>query len=85
MDEKVSFTSEIGRILRESREIDIAEGDERILLAVAMAVKLHTSSKTDERADVGRQLGPAFAQDHRRMRFGRKTLILQRSSRSTWR
>ena len=39
----------------------------------------------DDKADIGRMLGPAFSQDHRRMRFGTNNLIQARNSRSTWR
>ncbi len=85
MEKKSSFTSEIGRILRDSRDIEVNDIDNRLQLAVALAVKLHTTKNTDERANIGRMLGPSFAQDHRRMRFGRKNLIRSRSSRSTWR
>ncbi len=85
MDDNTSFSSEIGRILRDSRDIEINQIDNKIHLAIAMAVKIHTSTIIDDRSNVGRLPGPAFAQDHRRMRFGRKNLIRARNSRSTWR
>ena len=85
MDENTSFSSELGRILRDSRDVDITQVDKKLQLAVALAVKLHTSTNSDDKAIVGRLLGPAFAQDHRRMRFGRNNLIQGRNSRSTWR
>ena len=85
MDVKTSFTSEIGRILRESRDVNINQVDDKLRLAVAMAVKLHVSTNPDDKAGIGRMLGPAFAQDHRRIRFGTNTLIQSRNSRSTWR
>ena len=85
MDEKTSFTSEIGRILRESRDVNNDQVDNKLRLAVALAVRLHISRSPDDKADIGRMLGPAFAQDHRRMRFGKNNLIQARNSRSTWR
>ena len=85
MDEKTSFTSEIGRILRESRDVNNNQVDNKLRLAVALAVKLHISRNIDDKADIGRMLGPAFSQDHRRMRFGTNNLIQSRNSRSTWR
>tara|TARA_B100000925_G_C22005970_1_gene473689 strand:+ start:2569 stop:2826 length:258 start_codon:yes stop_codon:yes gene_type:complete len=85
MDEKTSFTSEIGRILRESRDLNNDLVDNKLRLAVALATKLHISKNLDTKADIGRMSGPAFAQDHRRMRFGTNNLIQSRNSRSTWR
>ena len=85
MDEKTSFTSEIGRILRESRDLNNDPVDNKLRLAVALATKLHISKNPDTKADIGRMSGPAFAQDHRRMRFGSNNLIQSRNSRSTWR
>ena len=85
MDEKTSFTSEISRILRESRDFNTNQSDTKLQLAVALAIKLHISKNIENKADIGRVLGPAFAQDHRRMRFGTNNLIQARNSRSTWR
>ena len=85
MEDRASFTSEIGRILRSSRDIESNPIENRIYLAIAMAVRIHTSSISDNQADIGRLPGSAFAQDHRRMRFGQRDLIRGRSSRSTWR
>lgn len=83
MDEKTSFTSEIGRILRESRDINSNQSSNKLRLAVALAIRLHISTNIRDTADIGRNLGPAFAQDHRRMRFGSNNLIQARNSRST--
>ena len=85
MDEKTSFTSEISRILRESRDVNTSQSDTKLRLAVALAIKLHISKNIENKSDIGRVLGPAFAQDHRRMRFGTNNLIQARNSRSTWR
>jgi len=85
MDEKTSFTSEIGRILRESRDGNNDLVDNKLRLAVALAIKLHVSRNSENKAGIGRMAGPAFAQDHRRMRFGTNNLIQSRNSRSTWR
>lgn len=85
MEDRTSFTSEIGRILRSSRNLEVNPNENAIHLAIAMAVRIHTSSISDNQADIGRLPGSAFAQDHRRMRFGQRDLIRGRSSRSTWR
>ena len=85
MDSEPTFTEQVGRILRESREAKVYEDDTKIRLAVAMAVRLHTLNVSDNRANVGRTLGPAYARDHRNNRFGRPSLLKNRSSRSTWR
>ena len=71
--------------MRESRDVNNDQVDIKLRLAATLAVKLHISRSHDDKADIGRMLGPAFAQDHRRMRFGRNNLIQARNSRSTWR
>lgn len=53
-------------------------------MAAIIAVLSATSSK-DDPAQAGRQLGEAWAQDHRRMSMGMSSLIQNRSSRSPWR
>ena len=85
MDEKTSFTSEISRILRESRDFNTNQSDTKLRLAVAFGIKLHISMNIENKAEIGRVLGRAFAQDHRRMRFGTNNLIQARNSRSNWR
>jgi hypothetical protein len=83
MEEKISFSSEIGRILRDSRDIEINSNENIIHLAISIAVKLHLSQEIEDRSGIGRLPGPAFSQDHRRMRFGKNNLMKARNSRST--
>ena len=85
MDSEPTFTEQVGRILRESRDTELVNDNTKIRLAVAMAIRLHTQNVSENRADIGRMLGPAYAQDHRNNRFGRPALLKNRSSRSTWR
>ena len=85
MDSEPTFTEQVGRILRESRDAEVDEDGTKIRLAIAMAVRLHTLNVPDNRANAGRILGPAYARDHRNNRFGRPSLLKNRSSRSTWR
>ena len=85
MDSEPTFTEQIGRILRESRGAELVNDDAKIRLAVAIAIRLHTQDVSDDRANAGRMPGPAYARDHRNNRFGRPSLLNNRSSRSTWR
>ena len=85
MDSEPTFTEQVGRILRESRDAELVEDDTKMRLAVAMAIRLHTQNVSDNRAEAGRMLGPAYARGHRNNRFGRPSLLKNRSSRSTWR
>lgn len=85
MDSEPTFTERIGRILRESRDAELVNDDTKTRLAVAIAIRLHTHNVSDNRANAGRMPGPAYARDHRNNRFGRPSLLNNRSSRSTWR
>ena len=55
------------------------------LRMAAIAAVLAASSSRDDPAKAGRNLGEAWAQDHRRMNMGMSSLMHQRSSRSPWR
>jgi hypothetical protein len=55
------------------------------LRMAAIAAVLAASSTSDDPAQSGRDLGEAWAQDHRRMNMGMSSLMNQRSSRSPWR
>lgn len=55
------------------------------LRMAAIAAVLAASSGRDDPSQSGRNLGEAWAQDHRRMNMGMSSLMHQRSSRSPWR
>ncbi len=55
------------------------------LRMAAIAAVLAASSTSDDPAQSGRDLGEAWAQDHRRMNMGMSSLMNRRSSRSPWR
>jgi len=56
-----------------------------LLRAAALVAVLSMSQISDERSSLGRQLGPAWSQDHRRTRMGQTNLKESRQKRSTWR
>ena len=56
-----------------------------LLRAAALVAVLSMIQVSDERALLGRQLGSAWSQDHRRMRMGQSNLMESRQKRSTWR
>jgi len=55
------------------------------LRMAAIAAVLAASSTSEDPAQSGRDLGEAWAQDHRRMNMGMSSLMSQRSARSPWR
>ena len=57
---------------------------ETLRMAAIAAVLVATSTK-DDPSKVGRQLGEAWARDHRRMNMGMSSLMQHKSSRSPWR
>ena len=58
---------------------------EELLRAVALIAVLSMENVTDERGEMGRQLGVAWSQDHRRTRMGAHNVLEHRRKRSTWR
>ncbi len=59
--------------------------DIETLRMAAIAAVLAATSNRDDPAKAGRNLGEAWAQDHRRMNMGMSSLMQNRSSRSPWR
>mgnify|MGYP006168056733 FL=1 len=59
--------------------------DIETLRMAAIAAVLAASSSGDDQTKIARQLGEAWAQDHRRMNMGMSSLMHRKSSRSTWR
>ena len=66
----------------ESQEVN---NREQLLRAAALVAVLSMIESVDERASLGRQLGSAWSQDHRRARMGNSNLMESRQKRSTWR
>ena len=58
---------------------------EHLLRAAALAAVLSMFEAGDNRASLGRQLGSAWSQDHRRTRMGGSNLMEERQKRATWR
>ena len=58
---------------------------QHLLRAAALVAVLSMSQISDDRASLGRQLGPAWSQDHRRARMGQPNLMESHQKRSTWR
>ncbi len=59
--------------------------DIETLRMAAIAAVLAASSSGEDPTKIGRKLGEAWAQDHRRMNMGMSSLMHRKSSRSTWR
>jgi hypothetical protein len=59
--------------------------DIETLRMAAIAAVLAASSSGNDQTKIARQLGEAWAQDHRRMNMGMSSLMHRKSSRSTWR
>lgn len=71
----------------ESQTEDIGEGrtNLRRLAAVMAVLSMQASGSTDSQANIGRQLGSAWAQDHRLSVMRLPGLAYTRAKRSTWR
>ena len=54
-------------------------------LAAVMAVLSMQAVRSESKSDIGRQLGSAWAQDHRLSAMGLPGLAYSRAKRSTWR
>ena len=88
-----SYAESLEGVLKAAREkapVDknvLIENNPRqhLLRAAALVAVLSMSQISDERSSLGRQLGPAWSQDHRRTRMGQPNLMESRQKRSTWR
>ena len=58
---------------------------EHLLRAAALVAVLSMFEDVDNRASLGRQLGSAWSQDHRRTCMGGSNLMEERQKRATWR
>ena len=66
-------------------EVREVNNREHLLRAAALVAVLSMIESVDERAALGRQLGAAWSQDHRRSRMGNSNLMESRQKRATWR
>ena len=89
-----SYAGRLGDVLKDAREAPLPEPeelndskDERItvLRTAAIAAVLSLSNTHQDKAMIGRKPGPAWSQDHRRIRMGYSNLSRARSRRATWR
>ena len=88
-----SYAESLEEVLKAARNVEPAakkvtvESDSRgnLLRAAALVAVLSLAGASDERAALGRQLGSAWSQDHRRTRMGLSNLMDARQKRVTWR
>ena len=88
-----SYAESLEGVLKAARDVQPAKREvaeevnerEHLLRAAALVAVLSMIESVDERASLGRQLGSAWSQDHRRTRMGHSNLMQSRQKRATWR
>ena len=88
-----SYAESLEGVLKAARDIEPVKKEERkedktrehLLRAAALVAVLSMIESVDERASLGRQLGSAWSQDHRRAHMGDSNLMESRQKRATWR
>ena len=88
-----SYAESLEEVLKAARSVEVAAKQEKVdgtpreplLRAAALVAVLSLVGSSDERASLGRQLGSAWSQDHRRTRMGQSNLMESRQKRATWR
>ena len=88
-----SYAESLEEVLKAARSVEVAATNEKVnqapreplLRAAALVAVLSLVGSSDERASLGRQLGSAWSQDHRRTRMGQSNLMESRQKRATWR
>jgi len=91
--ESESYAESLEGVLKAARnakpaeKIEVVESEPRnsILRAAALVAVMSIIETSDDRSSIGRNLGSAWIQDHRRTRMGEVTLMDARKKRSTWR
>ena len=63
----------------------MSEHMSELMMAAIAAVLAETQAGSDDPAQVARQPGSAWSQDHRRQMTGKKSLMNARAGRSPWR
>ena len=88
-----SYAESLEDVLKSARNVEVSERSpsqdsnprDEILRAAALVAVLSMVSGSDDRSQIGRELGSAWAQDHRRTRMGKSNLMEERRKRATWR
>ncbi len=88
-----SYAESLEDVLKSARNIEVSERNppqepnprEEMLRAAALVAILSMVESSDDLSQIGRDLGPAWAQDHRRTRMGKISLMEERRKRATWR
>jgi hypothetical protein len=88
-----SYAESLEGVLKAARNVKVSETNnpkdsnprDEMLRAAALVAVLSMVGASDNRAQIGRELGPAWAQDHRRTRMGKINLMEERQKRATWR
>jgi hypothetical protein len=63
----------------------MSEHMSELMMAAIAAVLAETQASGDDSAQIARQPGSAWSQDHRRQMTGKKSLMNARAGRSPWR
>ena len=83
---KITVTSDsIDETVESQPEENGADRTNLRRLAAVMAVLSMQAVRSESKSDIGRQLGSAWAQDHRLSAMGLPGLAYSRAKRSTWR
>ena len=83
---KITVTSDsIDETLESQTEDNSTDRTNLRRLAAVMAVLSMQAVRSESKSDIGRQLGSAWAQDHRLSAMGLPGLAYSRAKRSTWR
>ena len=88
-----SYAESLEGVLKAARNVEPAKNIQEteskprdsMLRAAALVAVMSMIETSDDRSLLGRQLGSAWSQDHRRTRMGDSNLMEARQKRSTWR
>ena len=88
-----SYAESLEGVLKSARSVEVSERSpsqepnprEEMLRAAALVAVLSMVGASDDRSQIGRELGSAWAQDNRRTRMGKTNLMEERRKRATWR
>jgi len=88
-----SYAESLEDVLKSARNIEVqgrspsqeSNPRDEMLRAAALVAVFSMVGASDDRSQIGRELGSAWAQDHRRTRMGKTNLMEERRKRATWR
>ncbi len=88
-----SYAESLEEVLKIARSAEIVEKEDvgestprdSMLRAAALVAVMSMIGASDERSKIGRELGEAWSQDHRRPRMGKTNLMESRQQRTGWR